>query len=78
MLDLEVSGKIPEDINGTFYRIQPDSRFPPQFEEDIHFAGDGNVSAFRFKDSHVDFKQRYVQTDRLKAETTARKALFGK
>lgn len=22
--DLEVTGKIPEDINGTFYRIQPE------------------------------------------------------
>ncbi|KAK0118128.1 hypothetical protein ONS95_012434 [Cadophora gregata] len=76
--DLEVSGTIPSDINGTFYRIQPDHRYPPVFEEDIHFSGDGNVSAFRFENGHVDFSQKYVRTDRFEAETKARKALFGK
>ncbi|KAH6711459.1 9-cis-epoxycarotenoid dioxygenase-like protein [Leptodontidium sp. MPI-SDFR-AT-0119] len=76
--DLEVSGTIPTDINGTFYRIQPDHRYPPLFEEDIHFSGDGNVSAFSFSNGHVDFHQRYVRTDRFLAETEARKALFGK
>jgi carotenoid cleavage dioxygenase-like enzyme len=48
------------------------------FEEDIHFNGDGSVSAFRFENGHVDFKQRYVHTERFKAETKARKALLGK
>ncbi len=75
--DLEVSGTIPADINGTFYRIQPDLQYPPLFEEDIHFSGDGSVSAFRFENGHVDFKQRYVQTDRFKLEKEARKGLFG-
>ncbi|CAI6328985.1 unnamed protein product [Periconia digitata] len=75
---LETTGTIPTDINGTFYRVQPDHRFPPIFEEDIHFNGDGSVSAFRFANGHVDFKQRYVHTDRFTAETKARRALLGK
>jgi carotenoid cleavage dioxygenase-like enzyme len=78
IFELETTGTIPKDLNGTFFRIQPDHRFPPLFEEDIHFNGDGSVSAFRFSNGHVDFKQRYVQTERYKAETAARKALFGK
>ena len=78
IFDLEVSGTIPKDINGTFYRIQPDHRFPPLFEEDIHFNGDGNVSAFRFENGHVDFRQRFVHTERFKCEMAARKSLFGK
>lgn len=78
IFELETTGTIPKDINGTFYRIQPDHRFPPLFEEDIHFNGDGNVSAFRFENGHVDFKQRFVHTDRFKAETKARRALLGK
>ncbi|KAF2016392.1 lignostilbene-alpha,beta-dioxygenase isozyme III [Aaosphaeria arxii CBS 175.79] len=78
IFELETTGEIPKDINGTFYRIQPDHRFPPLFEEDIHFNGDGSVSAFRFENGHVDFRQRYVHTDRFKAETKARKALLGK
>jgi carotenoid cleavage dioxygenase-like enzyme len=78
IFDLEVTGTIPSDINGTFYRVQPDHQFPPLFEEDIHFSGDGSVSAFRFENGHVDFRQRYVQTDRFKHERAARKSLFGK
>lgn len=78
IFDLEVTGTIPSGINGTFYRIQPDHRFPPLFEEDIHFNGDGSVSSFKFENGHVDFRQRYVHTDRFKHETAARKSLFGK
>ncbi|OCL10790.1 9-cis-epoxycarotenoid dioxygenase-like protein [Glonium stellatum] len=78
IFDLEISGTIPKDINGTFYRVQPDHRFPPLYEEDIHFNGDGNVSALRFENGHVDFRQRYVHTDRFKLETQARRSLFGK
>ncbi|KAF3763849.1 carotenoid oxygenase [Cryphonectria parasitica EP155] len=78
VFDLEVSGTIPSDINGTFYRIQPDHRFPPLFEDDIHFNGDGSVTAVRIANGHADLKQRYVQTDRYKAETAARGSLFGR
>lgn len=78
VFDLEVTGTIPGDIDGTFYRIQPDHRFPPLFEDDIHFNGDGSVTAVRISGGHADFKQRYVQTDRYKAETAARRSLFGR
>lgn len=78
VFDLEVDGTVPEDINGTFYRIQPDHRFPPVFEDDIHFNGDGAVTAIRIQDGHVDFKQRFVRTDRYEIETAERRALFGR
>lgn len=78
VFDLEVTGTIPKDINATFYRIQPDQRFPPLFEDDIHFNGDGSVTAIGIANGHADFKQRYVQTDRYKAETAARRSLFGR
>lgn len=38
IFDLEFDGVIPPEINGTFYRVQPDHRFPPIFEDDIHFV----------------------------------------
>jgi len=38
VLNLEIEGTIPLEINGTFYRIQPDHRFPPVFEDDIRKA----------------------------------------
>ncbi|KAK3690374.1 carotenoid oxygenase [Podospora appendiculata] len=78
VFDLEFSGQIPPEIDGTFYRIQPDTRFPPLFEDDIHFNGDGSVSAIRIARGHADFKQRYVRTERYTLETAARRSLFGR
>jgi carotenoid cleavage dioxygenase len=76
--DLQVTGTIPADIDGTFFRIQPDHRFAPVYESDIHFNGDGNVTAIRLEKGRAHFKQRYVHTDRYAHETVHNKALFGK
>src|ERR1700759_3723193 len=78
IIDLEIDGTVPPEINGTFYRIQPDHRYPPIFEDDINFNGDGAVTAIRIQNGHVDFKQRYVRTDRYQWESEARRALFGR
>ncbi len=76
--DLEViSGEIPPELDGTFFRVGPDPAHPPRLGTDIHFNGDGMVTAFTFKNGHVDFKSRYALTDKLKLERAARKALFG-
>jgi carotenoid cleavage dioxygenase len=77
IFDLEIDGDLPSDIDGTFYRVAPDPQFPPRLGSDIYFNGDGMVFMFRFKDGHVDYKSRYVQTDKWKLEHEARKALFG-
>ncbi|KAK3388455.1 carotenoid oxygenase [Sordaria brevicollis] len=42
---LPISGQIPPGLDGTFYRVQPDRFFPPLYENDIHFNGDGAVTA---------------------------------
>jgi carotenoid cleavage dioxygenase-like enzyme len=76
--NLEVTGTIPEEIDGTFYRMQPDHRFPPVFEDDIHFNGDGSVTAIRLEQGYASIKQRYVHTERYKHETAARQSLFGR
>ncbi|KAK4155410.1 putative lignostilbene dioxygenase [Chaetomidium leptoderma] len=76
--NLEVYGKIPEDIDGTFYRVMPDPQFPPFIENDPWFNGDGNISAFKIKDSRVSFKQRYVRTEKFTRERDAQRALLGK
>ncbi len=76
--DCEVWGKIPTDIEGTFYRMQCDFEYPPPKNDWLTgFNGDGHVSAFRFADGHVDFKARYVKTERLMTERRARKRLWG-
>jgi carotenoid cleavage dioxygenase-like enzyme len=31
---LEIRGDIPQEIDGTFYRVMPDPQFPPYIEDD--------------------------------------------
>lgn len=81
VFDLEIFGNIPKQMDGTFYRVMPDPIMPPIYHKGgemfVPLDGDGIVSAFRFKDGHVDWTQRYVRTERYKAERKARKPLFG-
>jgi len=75
--DCEVEGEIPSQLNGTFHRVHPDQQFPPRFDDDQFFNGDGMISLFRFRGGKVDFKQRYAHTDKWKLEREADHALFG-
>ncbi|GAQ45922.1 lignostilbene dioxygenase [Aspergillus niger] len=76
--NLEVYGDIPNDIDGTFFRVMPDPQMPPFIENDPWFNGDGNVSAFRIKDGKVSWQQRFVRTEKFVREREAGKALIGK
>ena len=36
---LEVHGEIPNDIDGTFYRVMPDPQLPPFIQDDpVHLS----------------------------------------
>lgn len=76
--DLIVEGEIPADLDGGFYRVAADHRFPPKYPGDIPFNGDGMISLFRFKDGRVSLKSRYARTERWHTEDKAGRALFGK
>jgi len=75
--DLVVEGKLPEEINGNWYRSIPDPQYSPMLGDDTYLSGDGMVSLFRFENGHVDFKMRYVKTERWKNERAARRSLYG-
>jgi len=75
--DLVVEGRIPEEINGIWYRLTPDSQYPPMLGHDTYLSGDGMISMLRFENGHVDFKSRYVMTDRLKNDRAARRSHYG-
>ncbi len=74
--DCDVIGEIPTNIDGAFYRVGPDWQYPPM-TGNIPFDGEGHVSMFRISNGHVDFKSRYARTQRYKAQSAARKRLFG-
>lgn len=75
--DLVVEGELPRSIKGSWYRMTPDPQYPPLLGDDFYISGDGMISRFRFEDGHVDFRSRYVRTERFLAERKARRALFG-
>lgn len=70
-------GEIPRELNGAFFRVQPDPQFPPMLGDDIAFNGDGMITRFHFHDGECDFRQRWAKTDKWKAEKEANKGLFG-
>ena len=76
--DLNVEGEVPHQLKGSFYRIQPDPLFPRMTDEDVYFNGDGLLGRFTFDNGKVGFRQRYVETDKLKLERAAGRALFGR
>lgn len=75
--DVVVYGDIPPEIDGTFYRISIDRYLPKPKEHHVPIDGDGTVSAFRIQDGRVDYKIKYVESERYKLERRARKSLFG-
>lgn len=75
--DLQHEGEIPSEIDGAFFRVQPDPQFPPKMGDSIAFDGDGMISRFHIHDGQVDFRQRWAKTDRWKMENEAGKALWG-
>jgi carotenoid cleavage dioxygenase-like enzyme len=76
LVDCEVDGKLPADLAGTFYRVGPDFQYPSRVPN-IPFDGEGHVGMFRFSNGHVDYKSRFIRTQRYKAQAAAREALFG-
>ncbi|KAF2094891.1 lignostilbene dioxygenase [Rhizodiscina lignyota] len=74
--DVIVRGTIPSQIEGTFYRVAQDP-FTPPHNKQSPIDGHGVVTAFRIKDGRVDFKIKYVETERYLVERRARRSLFG-
>jgi carotenoid cleavage dioxygenase len=77
--DLAIEGRIPDEVEGVFFRAVPDPAFPPYIEDGgAVLSGDGMVSAIRIAGGRASFAIRYVQTARHTAEVAAGRALFGK
>ena len=77
VFDCEVVGQIPSDLNGGFYRLHLDAFYPSKHADDAILAYDGYVSAFRFNNGIVDYKGRYVRTERFVKQLEARRQLYG-
>ncbi len=73
--DLEVVGKLPEDLYGVYMRNGPNPQFAPPGK--YHpFDGDGMVYAIYFRDGKASYRNRWVETDAFKAERDAGKSIW--
>ena len=74
--DLVVTGEVPRELNGAFFRNGPNPQFAPR--GDYHwFAGDGMVHGFYLNDGKVAYRNRWVRTVKWHKERAAGEALFG-
>lgn len=66
-LDLTVTGEIPRDFGGAYYRNGPDPLNDPT---GLHhwFDGDGMIHAIHFEDGRARYRNRYVRTADFEAE----------
>ena len=77
VIDCNATGAIPKELNGAFYRLHGDWIYPPKFPDDASLAADGYISMFRFRNGSVDYRGRYVRTDRYNRQHAARRQLYG-
>lgn len=75
--DLEVEGRIPDGLEGAYYKASADPQYPPMLGDGIYLDGDGMVSMVRLVNGRAHLKTRYVRTPRFLAERAAQRGLFG-
>ncbi|GGD26856.1 carotenoid oxygenase [Microbacterium faecale] len=74
--DCEIEGIVPAELNGTLYRLGGDTLYPVLGDDDNIINGDGLMLKFRIEDGHVDFRSRYVKTERYLTQRAARRRLY--
>jgi carotenoid cleavage dioxygenase-like enzyme len=74
--DLMVEGTIPEELNGSLYRIGPNPQFAPRGPYNPLLA-DGMIHAFHIRDGRVAYRNRWVRTKQWQSEHAAGRSLFG-
>lgn len=75
--DLEVSGKIPEDLAGALFRTSSNPRFQPRNTDRYHWwEGDGMVAGIYLRDGKAAFRTSWVATDSMKVEVEQGEAVY--
>ena len=75
LTDLKITGEVPRDLNGSFYRNGPNVQFAPRGDYHL-FAGDGMTHAFHIEDGKVNYRNRWIRTAKFKLEQEHQKALI--
>ncbi|HEY4214654.1 MAG TPA: carotenoid oxygenase family protein [Steroidobacteraceae bacterium] len=73
--ECSIEGKIPSDLSGGFYAVGPDPQYPLA-PGNTPFDGEGHVRLFRIKGGRVEYRTRYVRTERYVAQDKAGRILM--
>jgi len=75
--DLVVTqGSIPDDLDGSLYRIGPNLRYAPLSGRYNGWMGDGMIHALTVVDRKAHYRNRWVRTPKWLAEDRAGRAVF--
>jgi carotenoid cleavage dioxygenase-like enzyme len=74
--DLQVTGHVPEALQGVFLRNGPNQQFAPMGRYHV-FDGDGMVHGVELGEGRARYRNRWVESRGLAAERRAGRALFG-
>lgn len=75
-LDLDVVGEIPPDLDGVYLRNTENPLHPAVSGRYHPFDGDGMLHLVSFRDGRVSYRNRFVRTDGLRAESAAGRSLW--
>jgi carotenoid cleavage dioxygenase len=75
--DLPVDGSLPRDLVGTYIRNGPNPKFTPLGSYTFPLEGDGMLHGVFLENGRARYANRWVQTQGMKAEEKAGKAIYG-
>ncbi|NND97319.1 MAG: apocarotenoid-15,15'-oxygenase, partial [Pirellulaceae bacterium] len=73
--DLEVEGRVPEDLNGVYIRNTENPTLPP-IARYHPFDGDGMLHSIVFQAGEATYRNRFIRTEGFLAEQAARESLW--
>ncbi|CAA0106313.1 Apocarotenoid-15,15'-oxygenase [Halioglobus japonicus] len=73
---LRVEGEVPRKLRGAFMRDGANVAYQPNYYV-YPLDGDGMVHSVYFKDGHVEYKNRWVETAHLKTERKFDRMIYG-
>jgi len=74
--EARVEGKLPDGLRGTLYRNGPGLFDRGGLRKRNLLDGDGMVQSFRFHERGVHYRNRFVRTEKFKAEQAAGRFLY--
>lgn len=73
---LPITGEVPPELNGSFYRNGPNAQHVPPVGDYHLFAGDGMTHAFHISDGKVGYCNRWIETAKFRIEREQGKSVI--